>query len=406
VRPKKNSKINLDVVASHLEEEKSPQDGRSVYNGWAHDIASAALFSAFEFDSEVVDSGRQRIIREALSSLDPSEVITSKLLTSALARREAEYLTLPRQRYSVLTSISAKFGDHLRQIRDGDVSIRFLRERPVKFDRKPFEKIYGWPREADVKGYTFVVTSVDARNTSEAFERATGELDYHRGMWNYSLTRSTASHGLGPPEPLGDIGLGRVHTVHLPSGAAVGDSYWYQSMFTPQPVIDVRSDWERVMKESSLIRGKHRRDQYASEFRSMFVRYARALDGLDFDATFLKLWSLLELLTVTTKARYDQTIDRALFVFQEQDLNRVRLEHLRDYRNAAVHNAMSTSLVHNSLWQLKEFVDELIRFHIMWSDRFETWADAGAFLDLPREAEALKKRLATTRVALKYRAGG
>ena len=141
------------------------------------------------------------------------------------------------------------------------------------------------------------------------------------------------------------------------------------------------------------------------EFREVFVRYARALDGIDFDSTFLKLWALLELLTVTTSARYDQTINRALFVFQEQELNRVLLEHLRDYRNATVHDAMSTDLVHDFNWQLKQYVDALIRFHIMFSGRFETWTEAGAFLDLPRDPETLKKRLAAIREALRYRGG-
>src|SRR4051812_17640372 len=104
------------------------------YDGWTLDVASAAIFSAFEFDSKIVDSARQRIIHEAAFSLDPSKRITSKLLTSALARHEEIYLALPEQRYSLLTSISVKFGDHLKDIRDGRVSIRFFRNRPARFD--------------------------------------------------------------------------------------------------------------------------------------------------------------------------------------------------------------------------------------------------------------------------------
>ena len=406
MQPKKNSKINLEVVASHLEAGKRSQNGRLVYDGWALDVALAALFSAFEFHSEVVDSGRQRIISDALFSLDPSKLITSKGLVASLARHEADYLKLPAQRYSLVTSISAKFGDHFKEIRDGNVRIQFLRDRPARFDRKPFEGIYSWPKEPDVKDYTFVVVTVDARTIHEAFERAVEGLDYHRGMWNYSLTKLTISRSSGSPQPLGDIGLGRVHTVHLPTGAAVGETFWYQPSFVPQPVVDVRPDWNRVIEDASVVRRKHRRDQYASKFRELFIRYARALDGVDFDSTFLKLWSLLEVLTVTTRAQYDQTIKRALFVFREQELNRVLLEHLRDYRNATVHDALSTDLVHNFNWQLKQYVDELLRFHVMWSGRFETWEDAGAFLDLPRDVTALKKRLATSREALRYRGGG
>lgn len=326
----KNNKINLEVVASHLEKGKRAQNGRLVYDGWTLDLASAAIFSAFEFDPKIVDSARQRIIHEALFSLDPSKRITSKLVTSALARSEETYLRLPEQRYSLLTSVSAKFGDHFKDIRDGRVRIRFLRNRPARFDRRPFEKIHSWPDQPDVQDYTIVIVTVDARTANEAFERAVRDLDFHRGMWNYALTQSTISRSSGSPQPLGDIGLGRVHTIHRATGAAVGGTFWYQTSFTPQPVVDVRRDWERVIDIAAVVRRKSRQDGYGAELREVFVRYTRALDGVDFDSTFLKLWSLLELLTATTSARYDQTINRALFVFQEQELNRVLLEHLRD----------------------------------------------------------------------------
>lgn len=402
---RRNERIDLNVIATNLEVGKRPQGGRLGFDGWAFDTASAALFSAFEFDLDIGDSGRQRIIRDALFGLNPTSTITGKVLASAVARQQEAYLKLPQRRYALLTSISVKFGKHLAAIRDGEVRIQFYRERPKRFDRKRFEKIHSWPKEPEVKDYAYVVVAVKARTTHEAFERALRELDYHRGMWNFALTRLTISQDLSSPQPLADVGLGKVHTIHESRGVAAGETFWYQPAFFEQRPIELRTDWARVRTESAVIRRNRRRSKYAETLKDVFVRYARALDGVDFDSTFLKLWSLLELLTGTTNARYDQTVNRALFVFEEQPLNRALLEHLRDHRNATVHDAASTDLVYDFNWQLKQFVDELIKFHIMWAGRFASWSEAAAFLDLPSDPAALIKRIARAKEALRYRGG-
>src|SRR3954452_5108899 len=143
----KNTRIDLNVVAKQLDAAKRPQNDRVVYEGDAFDTAMAALFSAFELSSEISDSGRQRIIRNAIFSLRPATTITAAALRSALARQEATYLHLPQERYAILTSISAKFTSELRDIREGGTRIRFYRTRPHRFGRKRFEDIHSWPKD-------------------------------------------------------------------------------------------------------------------------------------------------------------------------------------------------------------------------------------------------------------------
>lgn len=401
----KNKRIDLQVVAKQLDAAKRLQNDHVAYEGEAFDTAMAALFSALELSSEISDSGRQRIIRDAIFSFGAATTITADALRSAVARHEATYLRLPQQRYAILTSISAKFTSELRNIREAATRIRFYRDRPRRFARTRFEEMRIWPKDADTKDYASVVISVNARTTFEAAEHALRDLDFYRGIWNFSFTRHTISRSLSSTMPLADVSLGRVHTVHRPGGAAVGETFWYQPTFFPQRAIDLGRDWPRVMREEAVVRRKIRSSSYPETMKEVFVRYARALDGVDFDSTYLKLWSLFELLTATSNARYDQSIGRALFVFEEQELNRAILEHLREYRNATVHSGISTDLVHDFCWQLKQFVDALIRFHLSFGSRFKSWGEAATFLDLPRDTVALKQRIAVARRALKYRGG-
>lgn len=400
----RNTKIDLAVVAATLNDAKRPHQSRVTYQGGAFDLAVAALFSAIELP-DVSDSGRQRIIRDALFSFRPEERITKGTLLSAVARHESIYIAAPSERYVLLTTISAKFISSLHAINDGANRIRFHRNRPHRFTRRRFQDIRTYPREPEATGHTWVTVSVRARSTFEAVDQAFAQLDFIRGMWNFTLTRHTISRSVSFPTPLGDIGLGRIHTIHRPSGAGVGDTFWFQPAFFPQQATDLGRDWRRIESETITLRRQIARAPYSDILRNIFVRYARALDGVDFDSSYLKLWSLFELLTGSANAQYDRSIRRALFLFEQQPVNRAILEHLREYRNATVHTGASTDLVHDFCWQLKQYVDELIRFHVTWIGRFESWPEATEFLDLPLESQHLKKRIIRARQALKYRGG-
>jgi len=402
---KKSKHVDLDIVAERLDRAKRPQNGRLAFEGTAFRTATSALLTALEFAAEIHDSGRQEIVRSALFSLEPSLKITSKAILAAAARTERDYLARNERRFALLTSVSMKFSERLRPIVEGRVRITFSRSLPTQFDRSVFHDIPAWPARSDVDDYAKVIVRIDARTNLEAFERALRELDYYRGIWNYVLTRHTISRDTSQALPHSDIALGPLQTIHAPHGSGVGGTFLYQPAFYPQPAIVPDAVWSDVCESVAFVRRQRRKSRYSSLIKEMFVRYARELDGVDFDSTYLKLWSLLELLTGINNGRYDQLVQRAVSVCEEQRDTRAMLEHLREYRNASVHEGFSTDLVQDLCWQLKYFVDALINFHLSWSGEFESLAESVGFLDLPREASALRKRILLARRALHYRGG-
>jgi hypothetical protein len=403
----KSDKIKLDVIAAELERCKRIDPSGIVFTGGDMTDLAAILQTASEFSERIPDTERQRIINVAVFEAAKTGPLTRKSLLEAMGRLESEYLSSVRRTMVVATTVSLAYGPHLRRVQIDDAVITFSHWLPPRFDRAPLKAVPGWPESPDPFTHVSIRVAVRARSKYEAIDRGMDALDLLRGMWNYSLTRLTISrHSSGPPQPINVVRGGPFHSLHFSNGALVDpELFWYQRHYDPCRAADPRREWKRVREEEGVIRRVIKRIPYGGLLRDIFIRYARAFDSSDFDSVFLRLWSLLELLTDTVGGRYDQTIRRTLFTYVERDLNGVVLENLRNHRNAVVHHGVSADQIEILTYQLKRYVDDLIQFHIQSAGKYATLAAVGEFLDLPFEKATLVTQIRKYRDALKYRAG-
>ncbi len=130
--------------------------------------------------------------------------------------------------------------------------------------------------------------------------------------------------------------------------------------------------------------------------------YVKALDQRDFNSTFLSLWSLLERLTNTLLDNYKVTVRRAVFLFKDREFHRQILNHLRSYRNRAVHAGEKTDEIEAPVFQLKFYVEQLIFFHIYNTLGFLSMREAAEFLDLPPDASVLKGKIKLFQKAVRF----
>jgi len=108
----------------------------------------------------------------------------------------------------------------------------------------------------------------------------------------------------------------------------------------------------------------------------------------------------LELLTKVGHDKYDETIRRASFMFENREYYRQILKHLRDWRNRIVHGSDETNEIRAHVYQLKLFVEQAIIFHL--NPRFTSLNEAWNFLDLPDRKKALDREIELRKAALKY----
>jgi hypothetical protein len=141
------------------------------------------------------------------------------------------------------------------------------------------------------------------------------------------------------------------------------------------------------------------------EVEDFLREYVRALDNYDHHIAFLELWTLLERLTATKSAKYDNLINRTAFIYpdREIELHKLVLEHLKMYRNSSVHDGVRKEEVRIYVYQLKRYVERLIKFHVFNVIKSKSLEETIEFLDVSTQTDLLKHRVELFNRVIKFR---
>ena len=112
---------------------------------------------------------------------------------------------------------------------------------------------------------------------------------------------------------------------------------------------------------------------------------------------------MLEEITGTTKSSYDVTIKRTSFVFDDPQYAKILLEFLRDQRNRIVHKGSQPDDAERLTYELKRFVEAMLKFLLLQSTEFENLQAFHSLLDLPPNPKLLRERIRQHELAYKLR---
>jgi len=368
-----------------------------------HVLASGLVLSAkipSSLHADIVGDGINDALCKAKGKL------TREGVMQAVREVEGRYLRLPKENYVLATSISLKCPLPYCRLRRDKRCIIFTPSLPKSFDQSSLRVRVStlFHREVLPNDYYMVRTGCTGRNFQEAAVDALDTLALFRGIWNFWLTRGRASRSLcGDPDQVAEISLDPIRTLHMPNGKLATDTIWYDSHYRkPVKCKKITSKaWLELREVDSWTRKRMSRSKDGGDFLTQaFIRYAVALDEPSMDHTFLRLWSLLEFLTQTTKeTRSKTTIRRAAFLCSEREYAIKELEHFRDMRNRAVHEDDLTRSSDIPVYQLKSYVDRLLLFLLVRCNMRETKAEMAEFLDSPCSLDALEKKIRMYRKA-------
>jgi hypothetical protein len=348
---------------------------------------------------ELVSKGCEAAVKA--KAYDPDAFIRH-VRAAAMAYSKKSLVT-----HVMYTSITVTSDSLLTSTKIGDVSIKFPKAMPkvVKAQRQRlFEQNQHWLTVTNEPKMKAVRAEVKARSTEDAVEKCLSAVDLLRGIWNFVNTPQWRITLGGPKKPLNAVFLGPIHTFHNFARELETEQFWYEpSLQRDTPLLQLDAKAAKTLKAGVKIRAMLRKHTYRETMESAFVRYARAMDSSDHDITIQKLWSLLEFLTDTGMASYDKTIRRVRFLSGGERLTGQILEHLRRYRNRSVHRGHSEGDVESEVYQVKRYVDTMIRYHLVNQFKFSSIAQACEMLDLPPDAKQLKNKLGLTLNAMKFR---
>lgn len=399
----RRSIVDLEVVAKELERAKRPSGG---FDSTWFDELVASLSVHAPLDEATAERDRLALCREAISTVAQSGAITKSRLLAELGRRSNRFLSQPKQSFVLVTSLSCRYFPRLTRKVFDSWSVTFSNGPPHGFDRT-YVPDHVWA-EYDDRHLRLAHARVSghARTINEALDAGLERLDFVRGIWNFVLNRRVWSqHGSPENTPINQIRIGPIHTMHRPDGKPASSDVWWYELFPTRDVfsVDVSGKWQRMDEQANAIRAAVTETTLGLELRKILVRYCRALDGGDNEVTVLQLWSILETLTATGGDRYDATIERVRFLYDEEPLVWYVLEMLRERRNRMAHSGTGGIEARKAALQLHRFVAELMNFAMQLSGKFGSLEEFGRFLSMPRDVARLKSEIAGRQAALKYR---
>lgn len=405
-----NKKYDLAELGRRIQNARNSASGQPVsFQGFEIDDVHAVLDSCVEFRPGIPDADRRGLVWKAIVQAAESPKIGGETIEQALRSAENSYLQTPVLDYVLATSISVRYFDQLTRRNLDDACVLFSRQLPRRFNRGAIQRDLDRLTFIDRPGnFTSVRIQVRARTDAAAADMALEVLDLLRAFWNFRINLRTLmrhSWGAEGSKPVNAVRLGPVHTLHKPTGALACESFWYEPRHLQfGEITSLERDWESLTKAEGRVRRRLTQIRYGDELKSLLVRYVRALDSMDHEVAYNKLWSVLEHLAHSV-GEYSKLIDRVLFVFanDERQYLRLILKHLRDVRNGMVHEDRSRMQIETYLYQLKFFVESLFRFHFAHGKRLGSLPAAGAFMDLPADPVILAQRERALKFALQFK---
>jgi len=398
-----SSTISLETISRELERARR-QDGFDTL--WFDELV-AALATQATFDERTAERDKLDICTQAIFTAAKAGSITGSSLKAELDQRCRTFISRPSEQFVLVASLSVEYFKGLSRRTVDGWTLTFSDGPPSGFDRS-FVPQHVWTEyDKSHLQMAHVRVAGRARTIYEALDQALERLDLTRGIWNYILNRGVWSQS-GPREnqPINELRIGPIHTMHRPDGTPVStDMWWYELFQFRDPFsFDATRKWRNMAERENAIRAVLRETDLGPELRKVIVRYCRALDGGDHDLVLLQLWSLLETLTGTTQGRgYDETIRRTEFLYGDEPLVHHVLESLRVRRNRLAHAGAGGSEARKTALVLHRFVGELLECALQLSGRFSNLDEMGRFLAMSRDDVSLKKEIDVRRMALKFR---
>jgi hypothetical protein len=345
-----------------------------------------------------------------LAKASPGQPIIGADLLKEADRRAGEYYRQPESPYVLVSSLSldALPVDPI-EIRGSAVSRVGARKAEFPLPEVLTHRFRETPISAhlDSSNYLPVKVTASGRSVHDAVENALNALTLLRGLWSLFATFGSwrITMGRTEREPLGVIHSGPVHTLHTLDGQPVADLYWYDPDFTREHELFKDKDrWPLIEKNRLFALQQIAAHSYGRDLESLLIRYAGALDQPNTDLAFLQMWSILEKITDTVGANYDETIRRAVWIYNpdSRPVAKEMLEALRYRRNLYVHSGEGRTDGDQVAYLIKSLIDPHFVKLIQNQFGIASLKDYGEFLALPTDLGVLQERQRRLEAAMQF----
>lgn len=396
---------DISPIIDELEKARAVgPNGKVSFRGGTFATAFTGLESAISFSDALTDIERLRLTHQSVFEAAKRKLSTASVLSEAF-RFQQLFLKKPLEAFVLVTGISSDLIARRRISRESRIT--FERRPPTRFDDSPVVRdVKNYVRLPLPLDYTWVCVTTRARSREEAHRSSMAAINLVRGIWNLFFNRRVGTrHSNQRPNPVNKIVLSPIQTLHSPDGKLVENTFWYDPEYLgPLPTLTIGAPTARELRKfEHTVRRRVRRSPDRRWLEDRIVEYCCALDEWNLEVALLKLWSLLEALTGTLKVSYAVTINRTANLFKNPPFHRLVLESFREQRNRLVHAGAAPTRLEDAVYGLKSYVESTLTMFIQNRLGFRSRSEMWEFLDLPSDAELLRKRAYFAKKALTLR---
>lgn len=412
-----DKKYNPSNSIQVLEKSRSiNSEGKAQFGGFVIMTESPKLEAMICMNSEINLEDKHGIVLQSIFNAGNRGKLSFETILSEINKLEKAYLSSPEINYIVSTSLSIDKKYHkLSNLRLDNNKIIFSTSLPKNFVNaiKNHRSLIGFTLNKKVPiDYLYARIFVRAKSVFLAVEKALDSLNFFRGIMNYVINygQYNFSFGIQNRKPINKILLGPNLNLHKSNGEiADKDIYWfdenYQEPMEPyynNSIVNSVPHFDIIIKTANEIRKNIHKSKIKEELLNAILLYNNALDSYNYELSYIKLWTVLELLTSTSQDdNHKVTIRRISFIFNNPEKEKMHLELLRNFRNTLIHRGYMNAKLEIFVYDLKFYVENLLHFLIFNQSRFENFSDIGYVLDRNIEPSELEKKLKLIKFANK-----
>lgn len=405
----KDRQILADHLLRHIDScKRVDQQGKVSFSaGFRFDGYEEILQGILMLARDVPQNEFHRIVWLSLVNTAKEGQITAALFLRHASELEKEFISRQPKRYILISEISVSSFDELPVFKVGSATISFPKKLSASFYRNRAEVLEKAKHSLHApipENYRLVRVAVDSKGDGAAANISLDALHLLLGIWNISLNSNMRVSWGGSRKPVNTVSLGPIHTVHSQTGKLERKVWWFDPNYCG--AIQTKSlsrNIKQIVQFWNWVKRRLQRVPYRDQLEQWVRLYNRALDEKDWSTSYVRLWQVLEAATNTSDGNHKVTIKRVAFLYLDRDFHYAFLDHLRNMRNQLVHESADNDTTESHLYLLKNYVEELLLFHLEQAGQFRTLGDVSEYLDLPASIVDLTKRVKLFRKVIRIR---
>lgn len=358
-------KNQVDGLIRLLKQSLKKENERVIFVGFAYELFINLLLNNISIKTEC---HKNEIFQLFISAIKEcylkDELKNQNNLLSCFVRYVKNNYKKEGDYYRVVTQVSLAndFNNDFAKFYLSGFSVCIYKELPKILLRSRQSALKHTDLDGDSDEVVYIVISGKANSPEDCRQKTMKVINAIRGLWRFRIKENLDIFKmLDKYDNIAETKYytGQIQTIHNKSGAVIADGLrWDEFYYFRKPTLhrDVTSMQEIFNRDKNRLI----KLPYSEEMLRYYGLYAQALDVLDKENKFIKLWQLSEIILDTDDS--DKLITMLSFNYKNRSDEKIMLKSLRNVRNRLVHGDYSPVNIDLSCFHLHKYINNLFRF--------------------------------------------